>query len=158
MYYGLTDAYTALVALRKESVDRNAPDWAEIARREASLSARRAWIEIKNAMEINGSHGSLSARRAWIEIPLRITFTPPHGSLSARRAWIEIVRSSRKPTAIAKSLSARRAWIEISGVPSYRKNLSVALRKESVDRNFVALVLAIASGVALRKESVDRNL
>ena len=23
MYYGLTDAYTALVALRKESVDRN---------------------------------------------------------------------------------------------------------------------------------------
>ena len=26
-----------------------------------------------------------------------------------------------------------------------------------MDRNFVALVLAIASGVALRKESVDRN-
>ena len=39
-------AMLVLVALRKESVDRNVPDWAEIARREASLSARRAWIEI----------------------------------------------------------------------------------------------------------------
>ena len=38
--------YLEIVALRKESVDRNAPDWAEIARREASLSARRAWIEM----------------------------------------------------------------------------------------------------------------
>ena len=37
-------------------------------------------------------------------------------------------------------------------------NLIVALRKESVDRNLLALaVLAGPAGVALRKESVDRN-
>ena len=33
----------------------------------------------------------------------------------------------------------------------------VALRKESVDRNFVAAVMAAPNTVALRKESVDRN-
>ena len=55
-----------------------------------SLSARRAWIEIKNAMEINGSHGSLSARRAWIEIKNGTRKCGFGASLSARRAWIEI--------------------------------------------------------------------
>ena len=36
--------------------------------------------------------------------------------------------------------------------------LCVALRKESVDRNwFSAVILASARRVALRKESVDRN-
>ena len=34
----------------------------------------------------------------------------------------------------------------------------VALRKESVDRNFLGLSPWGAGGVALRKESVDRNL
>ena len=33
----------------------------------------------------------------------------------------------------------------------------VALRKESVDRNFDGVVDAVGIGVALRKESVDRN-
>ena len=33
------------------------------------------------------------------------------------------------------SLSARRAWIEISGSYSKANTVSVALRKESVDRN-----------------------
>ena len=33
----------------------------------------------------------------------------------------------------------------------------VALRKESVDRNFIVLSPWGAGGVALRKESVDRN-
>ena len=34
---------------------------------------------------------------------------------------------------------------------------AVALRKESVDRNLVAPLLATGGSVALRKESVDRN-
>ena len=33
------------------------------------------------------------------------------------------------------SLSARRAWIEMLGVKSASKEIIVALRKESVDRN-----------------------
>ena len=36
--------------------------------------------------------------------------------------------------------------------------LAVALRKESVDRNFNAVQIVIVVVVALRKESVDRNL
>ena len=35
---------------------------------------------------------------------------------------------------------------------------TVALRKESVDRNCVKLLLQLMRVVALRKESVDRNL
>ena len=34
------------VALRKESVDRNHDDYLKLAKFEGSLSARRAWIEI----------------------------------------------------------------------------------------------------------------
>ena len=56
-------------------------------------------------------------------------------SLSARRAWIEIFDSLRY-FCFCQSLSARRAWIEIIDVAGAEKSLSVALRKESVDRNF----------------------
>ena len=56
------------------------------------------------------------------------------------------------------SLSARRAWIEIAPVVSACDFSSVALRKESVDRNCcLAAYPSVGSAVALRKESVDRN-
>ena len=59
---------------------------------------------------------------------------PDVSSLSARRAWIEIltVRLSEK---YRQSLSARRAWIEIAIVNTVIFCITVALRKESVDRN-----------------------
>ena len=56
------------VALRKESVDRN-PENPMIRIDEIpSLSARRAWIEIVNTADKEARKRSLSARRAWIEI------------------------------------------------------------------------------------------
>ena len=55
-------------------------------------------------------------------------------SLSARRAWIEIA-GCRLCGLGSASLSARRAWIEISWCCSSSPSISVALRKESVDRN-----------------------
>ena len=55
------------------------------------------------------------------------------------------------------SLSARRAWIEICRSARLLAPRSVALRKESVDRNLKGGLLAGAGAVALRKESVDRN-
>ena len=56
------------------------------------------------------------------------------------------------------SLSARRAWIEITQCRLKLSKCTVALRKESVDRNLVSGVNgAINIIVALRKESVDRN-
>ena len=61
-----------MVALRKESVDRNhlfassGVDFAE------SLSARRAWIEIERpTTRTPDRYRSLSARRAWIEISVQ---------------------------------------------------------------------------------------
>ena len=67
------------------------------------------------------------------------------------------VRRSRK--LILMSLSARRAWIEIEPSTTRRLTNLVALRKESVDRNFVPFdVIRPAIEVALRKESVDRNI
>ena len=55
------------------------------------------------------------------------------------------------------SLSARRAWIEIAAKSAEEAKASVALRKESVDRNASARLILTSALVALRKESVDRN-
>ena len=43
------------------------------------------------------------------------------------------------------------------GVGTTRDRRGVALRKESVDRNFADVVSVQYGRVALRKESVDRN-
>ena len=103
-----------------------------------SLSARRAWIEIrcsccsarllavalrkesvdrnKYVVQCRKTLGvSLSARRAWIEIPAGCWRDARRASLSARRAWIEIGRHGHLEFLCA-SLSARRAWIEIDGI------------------------------------------
>ena len=65
-------ARTGRVALRKESVDRNNVKCARHIDVQASLSARRAWIEITMNLRISICHMSLSARRAWIEICVRL--------------------------------------------------------------------------------------
>ena len=78
-------------------------------------------------------------------------------SLSARRAWIEIRKNPLRKKLLTLSLSARRAWIEISvNIRSFLLVL-VALRKESVDRNYGSDLTYSDGVVALRKESVDRN-
>ena len=56
---------------------------------------------------------SLSARRAWIEIRCDVAVADQLESLSARRAWIEITDDVSTGGKIKSSLSARRAWIEI---------------------------------------------
>ena len=57
-----------VVALRKESVDRNFLPLVLILPKIGSLSARRAWIEIFFSCSGYFRFSSLSARRAWIEI------------------------------------------------------------------------------------------
>ena len=102
-----------LVALRKESVDRNAAGSWRLAMNLLSLSARRAWIEIRCA-------GILSF---WVCVALRKE---------------SVDRNSRGMNIILftiVSLSARRAWIEITVVTAKDWASVVALRKESVDRN-----------------------
>ena len=79
-------------------------------------------------------------------------------SLSARRAWIEIIDDLEPSSTRKLSLSARRAWIEIPTLEGHKKLKCVALRKESVDRNYLSpLQSTMQVTVALRKESVDRN-
>ena len=60
--------WASVVALRKESVDRNFLDVLAFSFLGLSLSARRAWIEITNPPATPTLSESLSARRAWIEI------------------------------------------------------------------------------------------
>ena len=48
------------VALRKESVDRNAEDWLNAGALSRSLSARRAWIEMKYVVKDSDFSGSRS--------------------------------------------------------------------------------------------------
>ena len=57
-----------VVALRKESVDRNTSRHCMACMILMSLSARRAWIEIVSNSNMLCNAASLSARRAWIEI------------------------------------------------------------------------------------------
>ena len=123
-----------LVALRKESVDRNDSGTMVPAEKSTSLSARRAWIETLLGHCRDSVFESLSARRAWIETSRIIILVFGLESLSARRAWIETFYYCDHDT----------DWI-------------VALRKESVDRNIGGSKVVIYSIVALRKESVDRN-
>ena len=77
-------------------------------------------------------------------------------SLSARRAWIEIVSDSLP--ALKLTVALRKESVDRNKyVVQCRKTLGVALRKESVDRNKMPVPTCIYSKVALRKESVDRN-
>ena len=71
MVYMLKGTIRLAVALRKESVDRNAEKMKVGGIDVSSLSARRAWIEI--VVDGHRVHitRSLSARRAWIEIGIR---------------------------------------------------------------------------------------
>ena len=104
----------------------------------ASLSARRAWIEMygwisssdfitvalrKESVDRNqqfranfqGDPKSLSARRAWIEIKL-LRRALQGEQVALRKESVDRNFDICKARAIvARSLSARRAWIEIAG-------------------------------------------
>ena len=129
---------TLIVALRKESVDRNCMVVIGALCVLPSLSARRAWIEIRDPPCYSYFvRSSLSARRAWIEIDIPPNLDADHASLSARRAWIEILNAETLSALACSSLSARRAWIEIDDMSGETGRIFVALRKESVDRNLL---------------------
>ena len=83
----------AVVALRKESVDRNEQSHNSFSRKCVSLSARRAWIEMCEMSFASAWAMSVALRKESVD-------RNQHGgagrgvqlpSLSARRAWIEIV-------------------------------------------------------------------
>ena len=101
-----------------------------------SLSARRAWIEIKSGLQpLIASLVALRKESVDRNRKINTRGSEKMKSLSARRAWIEM-ESALAGNKMRKSLSARRAWIEISGSTKPSARRAVALRKESVDRNY----------------------
>ena len=101
-----------MVALRKESVDRNVEDYLHAGGLDVALRKESVDRNLMTAGDVTAPSASLSARRAWIEMHIKII-----GRL------------------LVASLSARRAWIEMPLGPMMRRCGAVALRKESVDRN-----------------------
>ena len=124
---------------------------------DASLSARRVWIEIIVLYTVSVSSWSLSARRVWIEIFVRssicISFLVTlceesvdwnsvllsNGIISYRHSLRgECGLKSCSCTRLAcryMSLSARRVWIEILLLSVFPASVSVTLCEESVDWN-----------------------
>ena len=127
------------VALRKESVDRNAIQGVDVYQIAASLSARRAWIEI-SLVSFGVCLVCVALRKESVDRNhiRNTTSTRPSVALRKesvdRNPTIKAMRGDRKA-----SLSARRAWIEIMARLSHFSTLRVALRKESVDRNTTVL-------------------
>ena len=105
-----------------------------------------------------GAGASLSARRAWIEITFYGSDLVYVESLSARRAWIEIRTALflAPPTMVALRKESVDRNVNLRVLDGSKS--SVALRKESVDRNNGSHYDNYNLHVALRKESVDRNL
>ena len=80
------------VALRKESVDRNNVQPRKTDTPGASLSARRAWIEIINRHSTMHRTSLVALRKESVDrnfATMQIVIIVVE-SLSARRAWIEI--------------------------------------------------------------------
>ena len=101
-----------------------------------SLSARRAWIEITVVGVLATLVTAVALRKESVDRNFDTVqvIVIVMESLSARRAWIEI-KYVVKDSDFSGSLSARRAWIEIANFCRNRFCPTVALRKESVDRN-----------------------
>ena len=84
------------VALRKESVDRNMPCLLSLLVVGSSLSARRAWIEISYGA-LDGASEIVALRKESVDRNrvFRSKLLIVYLSLSARRAWIEIKKKGR---------------------------------------------------------------
>ena len=98
------------VALRKESVDRNAAVACVVAVLAASLSARRAWIEIPFASSISGPM-YVALRKESVDRNMKkgAKNERTQKSLSARRAWIEIdSKSNELQNAVGRSPQGER--------------------------------------------------
>ena len=95
-------------------MDRNDAVQIVIVIMHASLSARRAWIEIIGYI-IDYVNDAVALRKESVDrnMEVSIMYRMNCQSLSARRAWIEIVAWLDYSEELLQSLSARRAWIEI---------------------------------------------
>ena len=124
------------VALLTESVDWNNKRKASCYDTMASLSSRRAWIEISLSFWPRHPRNValLTESVDWNASIVIVNFTMSW-SLSSRRAWIEMQQIHWQDDYIHSSLSSRRAWIEIPSIVTFCAIYGVALLTESVDWN-----------------------
>ena len=113
--YSVRDITGTSVALRKESVDRNARSCARFSRCLKSLSARRAWIEIRATVLVKVSLAEVALRKESVD--RNLCSIGKYGSQAGVALRKESVDRNRDFIYIThhllQSLSARRAWIEI---------------------------------------------
>ena len=114
MHWGGWGARPLRVALRKESVDRNNFDRGHSTCAVASLSVRRAWIEIPVGYR-KPVQRRVALRKESVDRNIMYAGTGPAKCVALRK---ESVDRNDNGNAVAVS------------------DLDVALRKESVDRNF----------------------
>ena len=101
------------VALRKESVDRNIHAVNLACKMSVALRKESVDRNIRREMSLIRPYASLSARRAWIEIAMGTSLLRC-SCVALRKESVD--RNQMEPDIIpicVRSLSARRAWIEI---------------------------------------------
>ena len=128
-------AFSSLVALRTEGVDRNRPVQNTVSARNRSPSARRAWIEI-----------CWNSRQ------------PTRGRVALRTEGVDrnagdLAGSAGKQVALRTEGVDRNILVRLHLL----FGVGVALRTEGVDRNLAGVWQFSAEDVALRTEGVDRN-
>ena len=109
-----TVLYTFAVALRKESVDRNALSLL-IYRQKYGVALRKESVDRNSTgpASLTACTMSLSARRAWIEIA-DVYYQANAVDVALRKESVDRNRRSALALSLASlSLSARRAWIEM---------------------------------------------
>ena len=117
-------------------MDRNDTVQIVVVEVNASLSARRAWIEIRTRSQPSKPR-AVALRKESVD---RNTVTKPcfqQSRVALRKESVDRNKLQADTTGAetTQSLSARRAWIEMSNADTTNTSLNVALRKESVDRN-----------------------
>ena len=116
-------------------MDRNADLYGGSADDSQSLSARRAWIEIK-VYGYGENKKIVALRKESVDRNVNLRVLDGSKSVALRKESVD----RNKIVQIDKilnlaSLSARRAWIEMQTERFPAPAIMVALRKESVDRN-----------------------
>ena len=105
------------VALRKESVDRNINADVSYSIKRPSLSARRAWIEtlLKRCLQMRNR---VALRKESVDRNTSLRVLPFFAVVALRKESVDRNQNSGNgQNAIKGSLSARRAWIETEARP-----------------------------------------
>ena len=114
IFSSLDDILAGVVALRKESVDRNQNCCPYLSSLTRSLSARRAWIEIKKKGRARRP-GQVALRKESVDRnKSRFHYFDISGVVALRKESVDRNHAVQVVVIVVNtSLSARRAWIEI---------------------------------------------